>query len=86
MMGELFGTTVDIRPKTIRELEQFKVFESDKTEITALDLKKPVLLSGYLTIKTGKAPAFRVYIDHKKAYLHIEQLMKTFFPEVLHLE
>jgi PAS domain S-box-containing protein len=86
MMDELFGTTVDIRPKTIQELEQFKVFESDKTEITALDLKKPVLLAGYLTIKTGKAPAFRVYIDHKKAYLHIEQLMKTFSPEVLHLE
>ena len=86
MMDELFGTTVDIRPKTIQELEKYKVFESDKKDITALELKKPVLLSGYLTINTGKAPAFRVYIDHKKAYQHLEQLMKTFSPEVLHLE
>jgi len=86
MMGELFGTDVDIRPKSIQELEQYKVFESDKKEITSLELKKPVLLSGYLTINNGKEPAFRVYIDHKKAYQHLEQLMKTFYPEVLHLE
>ena len=86
MMDELFGTTIDTHPKTIQQLEKFKVFESDKTEITSLELKKPVLLSGYLTIKTGKAPAFRVYIDHKKAYQHLEQLMKTFSPKVLHLE
>jgi PAS domain S-box-containing protein len=86
MMDELFGTTVDTHPKTIQELEKFKIFESDKKEITALELKKPVLLSGYLTINTGKAPAFRVYIDHKKAYQHLEQLMKTFSPEVLRLE
>jgi PAS domain S-box-containing protein len=86
MMDELFGTMVDTRPKTIQDLEKFKIFESDKKDITVLELKKPLLLSGYLTISTGKAPAFRVYIDHKKAYQHLEQLMKTFSPEVLHLE
>ncbi len=86
MMDELFGTTVDIRPKTIQELERNKIFETDRNEITALTLKKPVLLSGYLTINSGKAPVFRVYIDHKKAYQHIEQLMRTFSPELLHQE
>jgi PAS domain S-box-containing protein len=86
MMNELFGTTVDTRQKSVQELEKYKVFESDKQEITAIVLKKPVLLSGYLTINTKKFPAFRVYIDHKKAYQHLEQLMKTFSPEVLLLE
>ncbi len=86
MINELFGTTIDTLPKSIAELEKYKVFEAKKKEITALELKKPVLLSGYLTINTVKSPAFRVYIDHKKAYQHLEQLMNTFFPEVLHLE
>ena len=86
MMDELFGTTVDVRPKTIQELERDKIFETDKNEITTLTLKKPVLLSGYLTINSGKAPVFRAYIDHKKAYQHIEQLMRTISPKLLHLE
>ena len=86
MMDELFGTTIDTRPKSIQELEKYRVFEANIKDITALELKKPVLLSGYMTIIMGKDTVFRVYIDHKKAYQHLEQLMKTFSPEVLHLE
>jgi PAS domain S-box-containing protein len=86
MINELFGTTIDTLPKSIEELEKYKVFEAEKKEITALELKKPLLLSGYLTINTGNKPAFKVYIDHKKAYQHLEPLLNAFFPEVLHLE
>jgi PAS domain S-box-containing protein len=86
MMDELFGTTVDTRQKSIKELENLEIFTAEKGDITKIELKKPVLLSGFLTISTLDGGSFRVYIDHKKSYTHIEQLMTAFSPENLKIE
>jgi PAS domain S-box-containing protein len=86
MMDELFGTTVDTRQKSIKDLELQRIFEAAKDAIEKIELKKPVLLSGYLTIILKDKSSFRIYIDHKKSYTHIEQLMKSFSPEILKLE
>ncbi len=86
IMDELFGMTVDIREKSIQELEKLKVFEAWKKDIQSIGLKKPVLLSGYLTFTVDKAGSFRVYIDHKKSFTHIEQLMQSFCPEKIKVE
>ncbi|MEI8330750.1 MAG: hypothetical protein WCF90_03735 [Methanomicrobiales archaeon] len=79
MMDELFGTTVEIHPKTIQELEQYKIFGSDKNELPAITLKKPVLLPVYLTISSGKAPVFRACIDHKKSLSASKAADEIFF-------
>lgn len=86
MMDELFGTTVDTRPKSVADLERLQVFEAPKEKIERLELKKPVLLSGHLTIVKNDKNVFRVYIDHKKAYSHIEKLMTAFSPDNLKIE
>jgi PAS domain S-box-containing protein len=86
MMDELFGTTVDTRQKSVKDLEKLRIFEAAKEDIEKIELKKPVLLSGYLTIILKDKNTFRVYIDHKKSYTHIEQLMKSFLPENLKME
>jgi len=86
IMDELFGMTVDTRPKSIRELEKLKVFEAWKKDIVSINLKKPVLLSGYLTFVVDKTGSFRVYIDHKKSFTHLEQLMQSFLPEKIKVE
>ena len=86
IMDELFGMTVDTRQKTIRELERLKVFEAWKKDIVSINMKKPVLLSGYLTFMVDKAGSFRVYIDHKKSFSHLEQLMQSFCPEKIKME
>ena len=86
MMDELFGTTVDTRQKPVKDLEKLKIYVAEKGDITRIELKKPVLLSGFLTITTKDGSSFRVYIDHKKAFTHIEQLMKSFSPENLKIE
>lgn len=86
LMDELFGTTADTRDKTLGELENSRIFEANKEEIEKIVLKKPVLLSGYLEIVKTGGDAFRVYIDHKKAYTHIENLMKMFSPGVIRFE
>jgi PAS domain S-box-containing protein len=86
MMDELFGTTVDTRQKSVKDLEKLEIYSAEKADITNIELKKPVLLSGFLTISTKDGGSFRVYIDHKKSYMHIEQLMKSFSPETLHIE
>ena len=86
IMDELFGMSVDTKQKSIRELEKLKVFEASKKDIIKIGLKKPVLLSGSLTFTVDKAGSFRVYIDHKKSFTHIEQLMQTFCPEKILME
>jgi len=86
IMDELFGMTVDTRQKTIKELERLKVFEAWKKDIVSINMKKPVLLSGYLTFMVDKAGSFRVYIDHKKSFTHLEQLMQSFCPEKIKAE
>ncbi|MGB8308551.1 MAG: response regulator [Methanoregula sp.] len=86
MVEELFGSTVDIRQKSIEDLEKLKIFEAEKYQITKIDLKKPVLLSGHLHITVGNGGSFRIYVDHKKTYGHIEQLMQSFLPEKLKIE
>ncbi|RPI36083.1 MAG: response regulator, partial [Methanoregulaceae archaeon] len=53
ILGELFGTNVDTRPREIEELERHKVFEVWKKDITRMDLKRPKLLAGSLTIITA---------------------------------
>jgi PAS domain S-box-containing protein len=86
IMDELFGMTVDTRQKSIRDLEKLKVFEAWKKDIVRISLKKPVLLSGYITFMVDKAGSFRVYIDHKKSFSHLEQLMQSFCPEKIKVE
>jgi hypothetical protein len=86
IMDELFGMTVDSRPKSIKELEAHKIFEAQKKDITRIDMKRPVLLSGYLSITLEKGGSFRVYVDHKKAFTHLEQLMQSFCPDKIRVE
>jgi PAS domain S-box-containing protein len=86
IMDELFGMTVDTRQKSIKELERLKVFEAWKKDIVSINMKKPVLLSGYLTFVVDKAGSFRIYIDHKKSFTHLEQLMQSFCPEKIKME
>jgi hypothetical protein len=86
MMDELFGTTVDTRQKSIADLEKLRIFEAEIGQIERLDLKKPVLLSGYLTITLKDKSSFRIYIDHKKAFGHIEQLIRSFSKDNLKIE
>jgi CheY-like chemotaxis protein len=86
IMDELFGMTVDSRPKSIKELEMHKIFEAQKKDITRIDMKKPVLLSGYLSITIERGGTFRVYVDHKKAFTHLEQLMQSFCPDKIQVE
>jgi hypothetical protein len=86
IMDELFGMTVDTRQKSIKDLERLKVFEAWKKDIVSINMKKPVLLSGYLTFIVDKAGSFRIYIDHKKSFTHLEQLMQAFCPEKIKVE
>jgi hypothetical protein len=84
IMDELFGTSIDTRPRTIADLEERKVFEVRRKDIGSIELKEPMLLAGSITIRTWSGDTFRVYIDHKKTFTHITQLLQMFYPEALH--
>jgi PAS domain S-box-containing protein len=86
IIDELFGTTVDTNPRTIDELGSLKVFEVARKDIITIEMKKPLLFAGYITFRVRTGEAFRVYTDHKKAYIHLEQLLKLYYPEILRIE
>jgi PAS domain S-box-containing protein len=86
IMDELFGTTVDTRPRSIPELEKDKVFEIWRKDIVTIEMKKPLLFAGHISFKTRSRESFRVYIDHKMAFIHLDQLLRLFFPEILRIE
>jgi hypothetical protein len=83
---ELFGTTVDTNPRSVAELGSMKVFEVARKDIVTIEMKKPLLFAGYITFRTRGGETFRVYTDHKKAYIHLEQLLKLHYPEILRIE
>jgi hypothetical protein len=86
ILGELFGTNVDTRSRTIDELEDHKVFEVWRKDITRIELKKPKLLAGSMIITTAAGGKFRVYIDHTKAFTHLDQVLRLSYPEILLVE
>ena len=86
IVDELFGTNVDTRPRGMDELERHKVFEVRRKDITRMELKKPRLLAGALNITTAAGGRFRVYIDHRKAFNHLEQVLKLSYAEILEVD
>lgn len=86
ILGELFGTNVDTRPRSLDELERHKVYEVWRKDITRIELKKPLILAGSLIISTISGATFRVYIDHTKAFTHLDHLLRLFYPEILWIE
>ncbi len=51
LMDELFGTTVDMRPRSIQKLEENKVFEVWRQDIASIEMKTPRLFAGFLDYK-----------------------------------
>jgi PAS domain S-box-containing protein len=88
VLDDLFGTraTIDNRPKTIETIEKLLVYEIKKQELVTIELMNPVLLPGFLTLYNKTGESFRMFIDHKTAFLQIEHLIKSFYPEILRLE
>jgi CheY-like chemotaxis protein len=86
ILGELFGTNVDTRPREMEELERHKVFEVRRKDISRMELQRPNLLAGSLNITTDAGGKFRVYIDHAKAFSHLEQVLKLSYPEILEVD
>jgi hypothetical protein len=78
---ELFGGTVDENVKTIEELEIYKEMEIPKEDILHIDLKRPVLLSGSLSIATKNGETIRIFIDHKSLFAPLRRIMLKFYPE-----
>jgi len=88
VLDDLFGTraTIDNRPKTIETIEKLLVYEIAKQDLVTIELMNPVLLPGFLTLYNKTGESFRMFIDHKTAFLQIEQLIKSFYPEILRVE
>lgn len=86
ILDELFGTTVDTSPRSIEDLAKEKVCELWRKDIITIEMKKPLLFAGHVTFRTRSGESIRIYIDHKKAFLHLDQLLKMFYPEILRIE
>jgi PAS domain S-box-containing protein len=86
IINELFGTTADMIPRSIEELEDIRVLEVARKDIVIIEMKKPLLFAGYITFRMWSGEAFRVYSDQKMAYFHLEQLLMLHYPDILRID
>ena len=88
VLDDLFGSrsSIDNRHKTIETIEKLLVYEIEKQDLITIELMHPVLLPGFLTLYNKTGESFRIFIDHKTAFLQLEQLIKSFHPEILRME
>jgi hypothetical protein len=80
---ELFGGTTDETVKTIDELEIYKEPEIQKEDIVRIDLKRPMLLSGSISVVAQNGETHRIFIDHKSVYDPLRRIMLKFYPELV---
>jgi len=83
IIDKLFGTNVDLHPRSIADLEKIKVFEVWRNNITAIEMKKPPLLAGFVIIKIASGGSYRILVNHSKAFIHLRQLLNMFWPEMI---
>ncbi len=80
---KLFGTTVDTSPRPIPELEKAPLFVAKKESIMRIELKKPGILSGHMTVTVRNGGSFRIHIDTRKTFAYIEWMLNDFYPEAI---
>jgi tetratricopeptide (TPR) repeat protein len=83
--AELFGRTIDNMKRTIGDLEVYKEIELEKNDLQQICMKRPVLLSGYISFVTNEGDFVKIYIDHKSVYEPVRQLMLKFCHEKLRI-
>jgi len=83
--AELFGRTIDNMKRTIGDLEVYKEIELEKKDLKQVNMKRPVLLSGYISFLTNDGELIKIFIDHKSVYEPVRQLMLKFCPEKLRI-
>ncbi|MCU0630236.1 MAG: zinc-ribbon domain-containing protein, partial [Methanoregulaceae archaeon] len=81
--AELFGRTIDNMKRTIGDLEVYKEIELEKKDLKQVNMKRPVLLSGYISFLTNDGELIKIFIDHKSVYEPVRHLMLKFCPEKL---
>ena len=83
--AELFGRTIDNVNRAIGDLEVYKEIELEKKDLKQINMKRPVLLSGYISFVTNDGEIIKIYIDHKSVYEPVRHLMLKFCPEKLRI-
>ena len=70
----------------VYDLEKKKVFEVWRSDIRSIEMKTPRFLAGFLIIRTVSGGSYRIYVDHKKAFDHLEQLLNLFYPNIIRID
>jgi hypothetical protein len=69
--------------KVIEDLDRMKDFDIRKDQIRRIDLKKPVLGIGHMTITPNQGDSIRIKLRHRTAYDRLMQLTQAFSPDLV---
>jgi hypothetical protein len=70
--------------KTITDLERIKEFETEKAQISRIELKKPgLLITGHIVITPKEGRPEKITLRHKIAYDRLMTLTRAFSPEIV---
>ena len=69
--------------KVIEDLDRMKEFDIGKDQIRRIELKKPGLGVGHMTITPNQGDSITIKLRHRTAYDRLQQLTQAFSPEVV---
>ncbi len=69
--------------KVIEDLDRIKEFDIGKDQIRLIELKKPGLGVGHMTITPNQGDSITIKLRHRTAYDRLVQLTQAFRPEVV---
>jgi hypothetical protein len=69
--------------KVIEDLDRMKDFDIRKDQIRRIDLKKPVLGIGHMTITPNQGGSITIKLRHRTAYDRLMQLIQAFSPDLV---
>ena len=69
--------------KVIEDLDRIKEFDIAKDQIRRIELKKPGLGVGHVTITPDQGDSITIKLRHRTAYDRLMQLTQAFSPEVV---
>jgi hypothetical protein len=67
----------------IEDLDRMKDFDIRKDQIRRIELKKPVLGIGHMTITPDQGGSITIKLRHRTAYDRLMQLTQAFSPDLV---
>ncbi len=82
IVHKIFGGKADVRPRSLEDLVQHKVFEIPRGEIASVRISPQEIAVGCLEIFMKDGGSLRLLVARRQALSHMDWIFQHFYPEI----